>query len=115
METLLFAALRRFGIRLPQRQVVVRDGGRFVGQIDGGWPDARVGYEYDSDEFHTGRVATAHDSARRHRLTVAGWLIVTVVKPDLRSGGNLACAAIEELLRQRTPTLRQIPTGQVGI
>lgn len=103
METLLFAALRRHGLPLPQRQVIVSRAGCFVGQIDGGWPDARVGYEYDSDEFHTGRVATAHDSARRHRLTVAGWLMVTVVKPDLRSGGTLACAALQELLRQRAP------------
>jgi hypothetical protein len=105
METLLFAALRRAGVALPQRQVLVHYRGKFVGQIDGGWPDARVGYEYDSDEFHTGRVATAADSARRHRLTAAGWLIVTVVKPDLRSGATLACAALDELLRQRAPQL----------
>ena len=105
METLLFAALRRAGIALPQRQVLVHHCGKFVGQIDGGWPDARVGYEYDSDEFHTGRVATAADSARRHRLTAAGWLIVTVVKPDLQSGATLACAALDELLRQRAPEL----------
>jgi hypothetical protein len=105
METLLFAALRRSGLSLPQRQVLVHHRGKFVGQIDGGWPDARVGYEYDSDEFHTGRVATAADSARRHRLTAAGWLMVTVVKPDLRSGGTLACAGLAELLRQRAPEL----------
>jgi hypothetical protein len=105
METLLFAALRRSGMVLPQRQVLVHHRGRFIGQIDGGWPEARVGYEYDSDEFHTGRVATAADSARRHRLTAAGWLMVTVVKPDLRSGATLAVAALEELLRQRAPQL----------
>lgn len=101
METMLFAALRRHGIRLPDRQVKVFHHGRFVGRLDGGWPDARVGYEYDSDEFHTGRVATAADSARRHRLTAAGWLVITVVKPDLRAGGFLACRAIETVLRDR--------------
>lgn len=109
METLLFAALRRSGIRVPQRQVLVHHNGRFVAEVDGGWPDARVAYEYDSDEFHTGRVATARDSARRHHLMVAGWLVVTVVKPDLRSGGGLACAAIQELLRQRSPELASLP------
>ncbi len=105
METLLFAALRWAGVALSQRQVLVHHRGKFVGQIDGGWPDARVGYEYDSDESHTGRVATAADSARRHRLTAAGWLVVTVVNSDLRSGATLACAALDELLRQRAPRL----------
>ncbi len=101
METLLFATLRRHQIPRPERQVVVCHQGRFVGRLDGGWPDARVGYEYDSDEFHTGRVATATDSARRHRMTVAGWRVVTVVAPDLRSGGALASAAIAALLAER--------------
>ena len=101
METMLFAALRRHGIPEPQRQVVVRVDGRFIGRLDGGWPDARVGYEYDSDEFHTGRVATASDSARRHRVTAAGWRVVTVVAPDLRAGGALAAAAIASLLSER--------------
>jgi hypothetical protein len=64
-------------------------------------PEWKVGYEYDSDEFHTGRVATARDSARRHHVTAAGWLVTTVVKSDLATGGTLACLAIEELLRQR--------------
>ena len=102
METLFFAALRRHGVPLPQRQVVVRDHGRFIARIDGGWPEWRVGYEYDSDEFHTGRVATARDSARRHRLTALGWNIVTVVRPDLEGGGALACAAVAALLTERS-------------
>lgn len=105
METLLFAALRRAGMAWPQRQVLIHHRGRFVAQIDGGWPEARVGYEYDSDEFHTGRVATAADSSRRHRITAAGWLITTVVRPDLRSGATLAVAALDALLRERAPHL----------
>ncbi len=101
METMLFAALRRHGIPLPERQLKVFHAGRFLGRLDGGWPEVRVGYEYDSDEFHTGRVATAADSARRHRMTAAGWAIITVVKPDMRAGGFLACRAIHTVLRDR--------------
>jgi hypothetical protein len=102
METMLYAALRRHGLPEPQRQVDVRYRGRVVATLDGGWPDWKVGYEYDSDEFHTGRVRTASDSARRHLVTAAGWLVTTVVRPDLVSGGTLACLAIQESLRQRT-------------
>jgi hypothetical protein len=101
METMLFAAVRRHGLPEPRRQVEVRYRGRVVATLDGGWPEWKVGYEYDSDEFHTGRVRTASASARRHHVAAAGWLVTTVVRADLASGGTLACLAMEESLRQR--------------
>jgi len=101
METLLLAAVRRHGLPEPRRQVDVRYRGRVIATLDGGWPQWKVGYEYDSDEFHTGRVRTASDSARRHHVAAAGWLVTTVVNADLARGGTLACLAMEESLRQR--------------
>jgi hypothetical protein len=101
---------------MPSRQIVVHHRGRRIATLDGGWEAFRVGYEYDSDSYHTGRVDTASDSARRHHLTAAGWLIVTVVRTNLMAGATLACLAIEALLRHRSgarppPDLRQISTA----
>lgn len=104
METLLLQALRAHGLPEPVRQHEVFWGSSFVARVDAAYPAARVAIEYDSDQFHTGRVATAADSARRHRLIAAGYLPITVVHEDLRRGGATACAAIAAALRARRRT-----------
>jgi hypothetical protein len=101
-ESAVLQLIRRAGLPDPVRQVRVYDGARFVARVDLAYPDARVAIEYDSDEFHTGRVATATDSARRHRLIAAGWLPITAVSSDLRSGGALFAAALRAALASRS-------------
>ncbi|MEP6624171.1 MAG: hypothetical protein ABJC79_06995 [Acidimicrobiia bacterium] len=104
-ETMLLQAIRRGGLPEPARQFPVYHGRAFIGRPDLSYPDARICIEYDSDEFHTGYVATASDSARRHRMIRAGWLPITAVKSDLRAGGSLFCAALDAALRDRTHSL----------
>ncbi len=101
-ETLLLQVIRNHGLREPVRQFRVVSGGSEVARPDFAYPEARIVIEYDSDEFHTGRVATSSDSRRRHALIVAGWLPITAVSSDLRSGGSLFCAALRAALRDRT-------------
>jgi hypothetical protein len=104
METLLMQAVRAYGLAEPVRQYKVWDGGYCVGRVDAAYPEARIAIEYDSDEFHTGRAATAHDRARRHELIAASWLPIDIGPDDLRRGGTSACAAISQALRDRGPT-----------
>ncbi len=102
METRLVQALRANGLPEPVVQYEIWQGTTFIGRVDAAYPDAKIALEYDSDEFHSGRIATARDRARRHRLIAAGWLPVDVGPADLREGGATACAAIAQALRDRT-------------
>ncbi len=97
----MLQVIRARGLPEPARQFVVYHRGRKLGTVDLAYPDARIAIEYDSDEFHTGRVATSRDSERRHRMIVAGWLPVTAVNSDLRSGGALLCSALRAALADR--------------
>jgi very-short-patch-repair endonuclease len=107
METRLLQAIRKAGLPEPERQYEVWDGGRFVGRVDLAYPEARVAIEYDSNEHHTGRVATRRDRARRHELIAAGWLPIDVGPAELRRGLTGLCAAIAEALRVRSGVARQ--------
>jgi len=102
-ETRVLQVIRRHALAEPVRQFTVRRAnGTKVGTVDLAYPEARIAIEYDSDEFHTGRVATSQDSERRHRLIAAGWMPITAVSSDLRSGGGLLCAALRAALAERT-------------
>ena len=101
-EILLLQGIRRRGLPEPVRQFKVIHDGREIGRVDLAYPDARIAIEYDSDGFHTGRVATAKDSQRRHEMIAAGWLPITAVNQDLRAGGRYFCRALEAALRDRT-------------
>jgi hypothetical protein len=102
-ETELLQVIRPYGLPEPVRQHPVRFGGVVIATVDLAYPDARIAIEYDSDEFHTGRVATAKDSERRHRMIAAGWLPVTAVSSDVRTGGALFARALRAALDDRHP------------
>jgi hypothetical protein len=101
MEVLLLQALRASALPEPARQYEVWDGALFVGQVDAAYPDARIAIEYDSDEFHTGHLATKRDRDRRHRLIAAGWLPVDVGPEQLRRTEQLV-RSLAQALRTRT-------------
>ena len=103
-ETVLIQLIRDAGLPDPTRQFKVCDGSEFIGRVDLSYPDARITIEYDSDEFHTGFVATAADSTRRHRLIQAHWLPITAVNSDLANGGRHFIGALRVALRDR-PTI----------
>jgi hypothetical protein len=68
----------------------------------------RIAIEYDSDAHHSGTRASERDNARRLRIIRAKWFPVEATLPDLRSGGALLAAALQEarasfLRQQGTP------------
>lgn len=103
METQLLRAIRAHGLPTPVVQHEVWSGDRFVARVDLAYPVERIALEYDSDEFHTGRVASDRDRSRRHELVAAGWLPIDIGPRDLRRGAVAACAAIAQALRDRRP------------
>jgi very-short-patch-repair endonuclease len=103
MESRLVQAIRMHGLPEPVAQHEVWDGARFVARVDLAYPDARIAIEYDSDEFHTGRIAVDRDRSRRHLLLAAGWLTIEVGALDVRRGASGACSAIRRALDERLP------------
>ena len=52
--------------------------------VDLGYPEFRVGLEYDGERHHTGPEARAHDARRRRWLAQEmGWEIIPVTKDFL--------------------------------
>lgn len=100
-ETTMVQVIRRHGLPEPVRQLQIYDQGREIARVDLAYPDAKIAIEYDSDQFHTGRVASDRDSRRRHALIAAGWLPIVAIKTDLQSGARDFCAALAAALRDR--------------
>ncbi len=90
------------GFPRPEAQVVVRGGDR-VYRLDLGFrepgPDGlRLGLEYDSDRWHSGRAADLRDETRRAGLRALGWTILPVRRGDVWGRKPDLELAIGELL-----------------
>ncbi|MFC9441178.1 type IV toxin-antitoxin system AbiEi family antitoxin domain-containing protein [Nocardia sp. NPDC057030] len=64
----------------PQLEVSTPDGPR---RLDLGWPQYRIGLEYDSFAWHSGLHAAARDNARHNNLTTQGWTIFYATALDV--------------------------------
>jgi very-short-patch-repair endonuclease len=83
-ETRLRLLLHRSKLPRPVAQHVVRDAdGRFVAQVDFGWPGHKVALEYDG-VWHGQSQQVGKDRQRLNRLTAAGWTVIFVTAADLR-------------------------------
>ncbi|HEV3472383.1 MAG TPA: type IV toxin-antitoxin system AbiEi family antitoxin domain-containing protein [Actinomycetota bacterium] len=83
-ETRFNRLLRKAGLPLPERQVEIRDGDRFVGRVDFAYPQAKVLIEADGYLWHTGRQAWQRDAAKGNHLGLQGWLILRFTTEDLK-------------------------------
>jgi hypothetical protein len=88
-----------WGFPVPERQLTVADeDGVFLGRVDLGWPEHRLGLEYDGGEWHTPR-QWASDEARQYAIEQLGWHIERVDKFDLRRSSTW----LRERLRRHLP------------
>lgn len=83
----------------PELQYLIR--GRYgeCWRVDFAWPDARVAAEYDSVEWHAGRIEMLRDKARFAGLQEAGWTVVPLVIDDVRHNPARMCERIAYHLR----------------
>jgi hypothetical protein len=98
------------GFPRPVAQIPILDSReRVVYRLDLGWPDRRIGIEYDGVEFHSSRAALEADQRRRANLADRfGWHVIGVgrgevlgSKLDLERGvGELL--GLEPAIRRRS-------------
>ena len=83
-ETRFNRLLRKARLPLPERQVEIRDGDRFIGRVDFAYPDAKVLIEADGYLWHFGREDWQRDGTKGNHLGLQGWLILRFTTEDLK-------------------------------
>lgn len=70
---------------MPELQYSIVDRYGTVWRVDFAWPEAFVVAEYDSVQWHLGRVALLHDRLKTARLQECGWTTVPMTVDDIRA------------------------------
>jgi hypothetical protein len=84
----------------PRTQiVVVDDSGAFVGRIDMGWDDWKVGVEYDGPQHWDDPEQHARDIDRLADLAAQGWVIIRVSRDLLRYRPHVFLARVRDAMR----------------
>jgi hypothetical protein len=87
-ETELRLLVVEAGFPEPRTQCPVLLGGRTVARLDLGWPEHRVGLEYDG-AVHRERRQHSRDLDRHNAIRTAGWTVLQVDQRILDRAGDL--------------------------
>lgn len=99
-ETRVRLVLVRGGLPRPVAQIAIRNAsGRVVRRIDMGWPEWKVGVEYDGRQHWTDAAVHAEDIDRHEFLAGLGWRIVRVSAVHLRGDASGVVRRAESALR----------------
>lgn len=98
LETKLYRLLRAARLPLPQRQVSIFDGKRFIGRVDLAYPDRRLILEAQSYRHHSSRRAWTRDVHRRRDLQLLGWRVIEVTWHDVTAGRKEFVEKLRRLL-----------------
>lgn len=72
------------GLPRPELQYEVIDGRGRLRRLDFAWPDCLVAAEYDSDQWHGGADALRRDREKVAALQDLGWIVIPIVREDVR-------------------------------
>lgn len=72
------------GLPRPELQYQIIDGRGKLRRVDFAWPDCKVAAEYDSDEWHSGTEALYRDREKVAALQDVGWIVVPILREDVR-------------------------------
>lgn len=87
------------GLPRPETQIVVCDEyGEFVGRVDMGYRELKVGIEYDGPQHWTDPKQRQRDIDRQVALTEQGWVIIRVSAELLRYRRGTLIARVEEAM-----------------
>ncbi|UMB67540.1 endonuclease domain-containing protein [Mycobacterium paraterrae] len=90
------------GLPRPQTQIeVVTDWGGVLARIDMGWPEVKVGIEYDGAQHWTDSRIRTNDIDRAAELQRRGWILIRVSADLLRYRPDVVIARVREALRSR--------------
>jgi len=102
-EVRLLRLLDAWGYPPPASQIKIYDqAGNQVARADLGWPDRRVGVEYDSDRWHGPRRWGA-DEVRHRSVEQTGWCLLHADMADLRAGERALRDHLARIWRARPP------------
>jgi hypothetical protein len=88
------------GLPIPQTQIVVHDEwGVIVARIDMGWPQWRVGVEFDGAQHWTDPLQRSNDIDRAAELARLGWVIIRVSYDLLRNRPEVVIERVRDALR----------------
>jgi hypothetical protein len=88
------------GFPKPQTQILVAgEDGSFVGRVDMGWAEWRVGVEYDGPQHWTAPEQHAHDIDRLAELAAQGWVIIRVSRDLLRYRPHVFLTRVRDAAR----------------
>ena len=101
-ESWLRLLIYRGELPSPETQIEVLDEhGHVFARIDMGYRDAKVGIEYDGEDFHSQPWQRDRDTARDARLEALGWTVIRVNAERLREEPWRILVEIERALRSR--------------
>jgi hypothetical protein len=101
-ETRLRLLFVQSGLPRPVTQIPVKNArGRVVRRIDMGWPEWKVGAEYDGEQHFENPDDYASDIVRLEFLASRGWTIVRVSGTQLRHQRAEVVQRVRLALRQR--------------
>lgn len=99
-ETTVRLMLIAAGFPRPETQIVVLDAhGKFVGRIDMGYREYKVGVEYDGPQHWTDPNQHARDIDRLAELAAQGWVIIRVSRDILRYRRDVAIRRTRDAMR----------------
>lgn len=102
-ETLTRLILIRAGLPAPQTQLPVVDRfGFVVAYLDMGWPERRVGVEYDGAQHWTDARQRRRDIERLADLEALGWIIIRVSSDMVRTPAAIVARVHAALERRAT-------------
>jgi hypothetical protein len=90
------------GLPRPHTQIEVLNAwGRVFARIDMGWPEIRVGIEYDGSQHWTDSRIRSNDIDRAAELSRRGWIVIRVSADLLRYRPDVVISRVREALRSR--------------
>ncbi|MGV0836819.1 endonuclease domain-containing protein [Mycolicibacterium thermoresistibile] len=99
-ETRTRLLLMEAGFPRPRTQITVCDDfGYFIGRIDIGWPEWKVGIEYDGPGHWADSAAHAHTIERVADLEAQNWTIIRLSRDILRYRSGVFLARVRDAMR----------------
>jgi very-short-patch-repair endonuclease len=106
LESRLLRVLLDAGLPVPTRQHRVTLPGA-TRRLDFAWPDALVGLEADSYQWHSSPIAWRADRRRLAELREAGWVILSATADDVRDPDRLVRSLTRALTDVGRPRLHE--------
>jgi hypothetical protein len=99
-ETRTRLLLMSAGFPRPQTQILVCDVfGYFIGRVDMGWPEWKVGVEYDGPQHWASSAEHARTIERIADLEAEGWIIIRITRDIMRYRRGVFLARVRDAMR----------------